>query len=929
MKSLSTPTRTYLIATYLSGALILLPGLIDLQIAEPVMFAFLCILGSILHILKVEGATNRSHYTFSFLVFGFAILHFGPTQALLIVLISNLAEWVWNRPQWFIQLFNIGCYLVASQVAIWIYTILNPLGTTTSWLAIVAIVLSMASFTLVNHLIIGVVVWLARGENFKQSGIFGIVPLLIDLIVLTLGASMALIWDYNPYALFIFLAPAYPLYMALRIPALERKTEIDQKTGLYNHAFFMTQFNNELQRANRYDRPLSVIIADLDLLRNINNTYGHLAGDEVLKGVAEILRHTVRDYDIVARFGGEEFAILMPETEIEKATQRAEYIRKAIESARFVVPTSVDPIKVTMSFGVSKRETFEQSREEILHHADTALYQSKLSGRNRSLAYVNNSFMTADPNDALNHQPVEDALLVSESSEQATSTPQYTAASSQYVKRLAEPERPPEAAHRRAEEQPALAAQPQSTRRASMGVHRYIAGLAIAAIMTAGLFVYLSLPTTSAFSSSDWVGFAAIASLIVVAEWFSISLYVRNTSLSTAAVPIIALVILFGPVGTLVASALFAITAAIKFRSQFNRLVFNFSNHVFAGTIINIFIYLAGPDVSNWKYPHLELIVVLVTSLILFVCTTIMVSIGIGLDHRQSPLAVWKEQYKWMAPYYLGIGFISFSLMFGYAYAGLLGIVTMVIPLVLLRISQAQYVEHTRAIVNEIRQKNQELEKASHEINEMNEGLLSTLSEIIDLRDPYVLGHSKQVSKYATDIARLVGLNDKQIDLIRKAGLLHDIGKLGISMEILTKPARLTAEEFEIIKSHAALGGELVKNSPSLRSLVPIIRHHHEFYNGMGYPDELAGNQISIEARIVAVADAIEAMTSDRPYRKALKPEQVIEELKRYSGTQFDPLVAKEAIRLLEGSQAEKDPEPEQSEQPGMALTLKVNLQTY
>lgn len=120
-----------------------------------------------------------------------------------------------------------------------------------------------------------------------------------------------------------------------------------------------------------------------------------------------------------------------------------------------------------------------------------------------------------------------------------------------------------------------------------------------------------------------------------------------------------------------------------------------------------------------------------------------------------------------------------------------------------------------------------------------------------------------------------------------------------------------------------------MKNSPSLRSLVPIIRHHHEFYNGMGYPDKLAGNQISIEARIIAVADAIEAMTSDRPYRKALNPEQVIEELRRYSGTQFDPLVAKEAIRLLEGNQPAKDLEPERTDHPSITLALKVNLQAF
>jgi len=144
-----------------------------------------------------------------------------------------------------------------------------------------------------------------------------------------------------------------------------------------------------------------------------------------------------------------------------------------------------------------------------------------------------------------------------------------------------------------------------------------------------------------------------------------------------------------------------------------------------------------------------------------------------------------------------------------------------------------------------------------------------------------------------------MGLNEKQIDLIRKAGLLHDIGKLGIPMEILTKPGKLTLDEYEIIKEHAALGGDLVKNSPSLRPLVSIIRHHHEYYNGKGYPDNLAGNQISIEARIVAVADAIDAMISDRPYRKRLTTEQVMEEIKKHSGSQFDPVVVESALTLL------------------------------
>jgi HD-GYP domain-containing protein (c-di-GMP phosphodiesterase class II) len=158
--------------------------------------------------------------------------------------------------------------------------------------------------------------------------------------------------------------------------------------------------------------------------------------------------------------------------------------------------------------------------------------------------------------------------------------------------------------------------------------------------------------------------------------------------------------------------------------------------------------------------------------------------------------------------------------------------------------------------------------------------------------------------------------------------LLHDIGKLGISMDILTKPGKLTRDEYEIIKQHASLGGDLVKSSPSLRPLVPIIRHHHEYFNGEGYPDKLSGNQITIEARIVAVADALEAMISDRPYRKALKQEQIIEEFNKHSGTQFDPLVAKEAIKMLEEKIVQGISTIDLTDTSRLVPPLLVNLQT-
>jgi diguanylate cyclase (GGDEF)-like protein len=318
---------------------------------------------------------------------------FGVPETILVILASNLAEWMWNKPPWYIQLFNTCCYIVVVQAASFLYGWINPENSLASWQAVVAIVLSMAVFNLLNHLMVGIVVWLARGENFKRSGVFDFFPIILDLTLLYFGASLSFVWAYNQFALVMFLVPIYMIYSTLKVPALERRTEIDAKTGLFNHQYFKQQVTNELRRANRFERPLTIIMADLDLLRNINNTYGHLAGDEVLIGVAKILKQSVREYDVTARFGGEEFAILLPETTIEQSYERVEGIRKSIEEMEFKIPTQALPIRATMSFGIACRESVGQTIDEIIHNADTALYHSKLSGRNRVYAYTRDGYI--------------------------------------------------------------------------------------------------------------------------------------------------------------------------------------------------------------------------------------------------------------------------------------------------------------------------------------------------------------------------------------------------------------------------------------------------------------------------------------------------------------------------------------------------------
>jgi putative nucleotidyltransferase with HDIG domain len=182
---------------------------------------------------------------------------------------------------------------------------------------------------------------------------------------------------------------------------------------------------------------------------------------------------------------------------------------------------------------------------------------------------------------------------------------------------------------------------------------------------------------------------------------------------------------------------------------------------------------------------------------------------------------------------------------------------------------------------------------------EYRERLSVTLIKTIGLRDPYLLDHSERVAELAMKLARRLGLSEAQVELVQAASIFHDIGKLGISQELLSKPAPLTPGEYKIIKTHAELGAALLHECPDYRAVIPVVRHHHEYFNGKGYPDQLAGEQIEIEARIIAVADTIDVMRSERPYHAAHSVRQISKELRRCANVQFDPRVVEAAVELL------------------------------
>jgi len=184
------------------------------------------------------------------------------------------------------------------------------------------------------------------------------------------------------------------------------------------------------------------------------------------------------------------------------------------------------------------------------------------------------------------------------------------------------------------------------------------------------------------------------------------------------------------------------------------------------------------------------------------------------------------------------------------------------------------------------------------ELKQFNWGTLIALARTIDAKSPWTAGHSERVTKIALDIGRVIRLAKREMDILRRGGLLHDIGKLGISNEILQKKRKLTSDERKIIQTHTRLGARILEPISAYTDIMLIVLQHHENFDGTGYPDGLAGENISLYSRIFSVADNYEALTSDRPYRRAIDCEQAIEYIKQNTGHKFDPKVVEAFLKV-------------------------------
>jgi diguanylate cyclase (GGDEF)-like protein/putative nucleotidyltransferase with HDIG domain len=876
---LSLGAKAYLTAVAALAAAIAVPQLLELTPSRQDWLEFILLAGaaSVAQLFVVKTPRDQSYHTS--IVFVMPAVFLLPLElVVLMAAVQHVPEWLKVRYPWFIQSFNI-CNHTINLVAAWAtaQAILDawPGGGRTAVAA--AGLAASAVYVTSNHLLLGVMLKLGRGHSLRETGLFSFESLTTDLVLAGLGMVLAILWDTNPWAIPAVVAPLILIHRSLSVPALQEEARVDPKTGLYNARHFAAHLREELARAERFERPMSIVMADLDLLRDINNSYGHLAGDAVLKGIAAIFVNQLRHYDIPARFGGEEFAILLPETTSEQALEIAERIRRAVADSRFEVETSNEPIRATVSLGVAGYPKHGADANELIHQADLAVYRAKLQGRNRALPASSEPLLT--PAD-------RDTRLASVPDQSGVATP--------LARALPEEPEPQRQAHSRPHAPPGPRFVALSPLLAAVVVIVSAGGLAAGVL---GL-VYGSVDSL--------IGLLAVVALVAGGQALALEFEGGSGSISVSAVGVLAGVAIFG---TDAALPLALATAAVAWswgRTPIYYLLYNVGALTLASIAAAAVFSFTWQNTDPGRVIHIA--AGLVAGGVYFIVNTGLTSAAMALEGHNSWLRVWKERFSWLFPHYFAFGAVGAAIALAYDAIGFLGLVIFVLPLLLMRKTMAAYLGHTERSTKQLRQaaqtirtQNVSLEQANRLLRERSTAAMESLSATVDARDAYTAGHSRRVQQLALAIGRELGLSQAELDLLGHAALFHDIGKLAVPDAVLLKPSSLTDEEWSLMQRHSDEGARIIDRLGFLDDAVPAIRHHHERFDGTGYPDGLVGEDIPLGARIIHVADALDSMLTTRIYRAALPANEALDELRRGSGTQFCPRCVSALERLLQG----------------------------
>jgi putative nucleotidyltransferase with HDIG domain len=368
-----------------------------------------------------------------------------------------------------------------------------------------------------------------------------------------------------------------------------------------------------------------------------------------------------------------------------------------------------------------------------------------------------------------------------------------------------------------------------------------------------------------------WLGFYIAAEMMPILLPGSRAYITVTSALEYAAI------VIFGPVIAAILSTVSTIvTAMFTGVHSPHKLLFNVCLFIItvltAGRVFQLLGGTAGADIGQLILP------LTACGITYFAMDTFGVSFILGFLENKSAWRVWQRTYLWTTVTHI-VGFVPLGAIIAviYKYISISGVALFLIPLLLARYSFKLYAEMHTAHLDTIR----------------------ALTSTIDSTDPFTAGHSERVTQYAIAIARELGLSENRVMTIEYAGLLHDMGKVAVRNEILLKHGKLSDSEWEAMKSHPTTGAKIVADVKFLERAKEIVLHHHERFDGKGYPEGVGGADLSLEARIVKVADSFDAMMSNRPYRKSLGLTVAVGELAKGKGSEFDPVVVDAFLALI------------------------------
>lgn len=412
------------------------------------------------------------------------------------------------------------------------------------------------------------------------------------------------------------------------------------------------------------------------------------------------------------------------------------------------------------------------------------------------------------------------------------------------------------------------------------------------AVPVAGLLtlVWAVRDLTAHPPSNYWI---ALAVLTALTGSFTVKIPGMVARLSVSEPFVFASALLFGPAAGTVTVAIDACVMSLRLMPSLrtpHRILFNVGTLVVSVALAAaIFFQLAGIDPRAPHYPSVDTFIwpLYAFTTVCFVTNSGLVALALSIERKASAFAIWRQQFMWLSVNYFAGASVA-ALIVIYARTVDAAILGIVIPLI--SISYLTF----RTTLGRLDDANKHLS----EVNLLYLSTIETLAMAIDAKDQVTHGHIRRVQRFAVGLANALGVSDeRQLRAIEAAALLHDMGKLAIPEFILNKPGKLTSREFSVMKTHAAVGADLLSSIQFPYPVVPIVRHHHENWDGSGYPDGIKGSDIPLGARILSVVDCYDALTSDRPYRPAMSPEEALDILSQRRGKMYDPLVVDAFVR--------------------------------